>query len=197
MLFRSALRVSRHTRNPQIIERLRALGLEVTYEEVRALAGTDSVGRPHIARLLIEKKYVSSAKDAFDRYLAVGRPAYVARELPPPADAIAWIRAAGGVAVLAHPTWAKVPGEGLSTLLTALKAEGLGGIEVHYSTHTKRQTTEYLDLAKRLDLLITGGSDFHGLTKPDIEVGTGLGNLKVSEKLLVPLKNAASHAHHS
>ena len=85
----------------------------------------------------------------------------------------------------------------MSALEEALKAEGLGGIEVHYSTHTKRQTTEYLDLAKRLDLLITGGSDFHGLTKPDIEVGTGLGNLKVSEKLLVPLKNAASHAHHS
>ena len=193
----AALRVSRHTRNPQIIERLRALGLEITYEEVRALAGTDSVGRPHIARLLIEKKYVSSAKDAFDRYLAEGRPAYVARELPLPVDAIAWIRAAGGVAVLAHPTWAKVSGEGLNTLLTTLKADGLGGLEVHYSTHTKRQTTEYLDLAKRLDLLVTGGSDFHGLTKPDIEVGTGRGGLNVSEKLLVPLKKAALHAHHS
>lgn len=106
------LRESRHSRNPQIIERLRALGLDVTYEEVRALAGTDAVGRPHIARLLMDKKYVTSAKDAFDRYLADGRPAYVARELPNPADAIAWIRAAGGVAVLAHPTWAKVSGKG-------------------------------------------------------------------------------------
>ena len=187
----ATLRESRHTRNPQIIERLRALGLDVTYEEVRALAGTDSVGRPHIARLLMDKKYVTSAKDAFDRYLAEGRPAYVARELPQPADAIAWIRASGGVAVLAHPTWAKVSGEGLSALLTTLKAEGLGGIEVHYSTHTKRQTTEYLDLAKRLNLLVTGGSDFHGITKPDIEVGTGRGGLKVSEKLLDPLKKSA------
>ncbi len=193
----AALRISRHIRNPQIIERLRALGLEISYEEVQALAGTDSVGRPHIARVLIEKKYVSSAKEAFDRYLAEGRPAYVARELPQPADAIAWIRAAAGVAVLAHPTWAKVSGEGLNTLLTALKTDGLGGIEVHYSTHTKRQTTEYLDLAKRLNLLVTGGSDFHGLTKPDIEVGTGLGGLKVSEKLLDPLKKAALHPHHS
>lgn len=193
----AALRASRHTRNPQIIERLRSLGLDITYEEVRALAGTDSVGRPHIARLLIEKKYVTSAKEAFDRYLSEGRPAYVARELPLPVDAIAWIRAAGGVAVLAHPTWAKVSGEGLNTLLTTLKADGLGGIEVHYSTHSKRQTTEYLDLAKRLDLLVTGGSDFHGITKPDIEVGTGLGDLKVSEKLLDPLKKAALLAHHS
>jgi len=185
------LRESRHSRNPQIIERLRALGLDVTYEDVRALAGTDAVGRPHIARLLMDKHYVTSAKDAFDRYLAEGRPAYVARELPSPADAIAWIRAAGGVAVLAHPTWAKVSGESLNALLTTLKAEGLGGIEVHYSTHTKRQTREYLDLAKRLDLLVTGGSDFHGITKPDIEVGIGRGGLKVSEKLLDPLKKSA------
>jgi predicted metal-dependent phosphoesterase TrpH len=190
----AALRASRHSRNPQIIERLRSLGLDVTYEEVQALAGTDSVGRPHIARILIDKKYVTSAKEAFDRYLADGRPAYVARDLPEPADAIDWIRAAGGVAVLAHPTWAKVSGEGLNALLTRLKGEGLGGIEVHYSTHTKRQTTEYLDLAKRLNLLVTGGSDFHGITKPDIEVGTGRGDLKVPEKLLEPLKKAAAQA---
>jgi 3',5'-nucleoside bisphosphate phosphatase len=190
----AALRESRHHRNPQIIERLRSLGLDVTYEEVRALAGTDSVGRPHIARLLMDKEYVSSAKDAFDRYLAEGRPAYVPRQLPKPAEAIAWIRAAGGVAVLAHPTWAKVSGEGLNTLLTTLKAEGLGGIEVHYSTHTTRQTTEYLDLAKRLSLLVTGGSDFHGITKPDIEVGTGRGDLKVPERLLDPLKMAAAQS---
>lgn len=188
----ASLRESRHSRNPQIIERLRSLGLDVTYEEVKALAGTDAVGRPHIARLLMEKHYVTSAKDAFDRYLANGRPAYVARELPPPADAIAWIRAAGGVAVLAHPTWATSAGEELEPLLTTLKAEGLGGIEVHYSTHTKRQTTKYLGLAKKLDLLITGGSDFHGITKPDIEVGIGRGGLKVSDKLLDPLKKAAS-----
>ena len=187
----SALRESRHNRNPQIIERLRSLGLDITYQEVRALAGTESVGRPHIARLLMDKQYVTSAKDAFDRYLAEGRPAYVARELPTPADAIAWIRAAGGVAVLAHPTWTKVSGEGLRTLVTALKSEGLGGVEVHYSTHTKRQTEEYLDLAKQLNLLITGGSDFHGITKPDIEVGIGRGDLKVPERLLVPLKEAA------
>ncbi len=190
----ATLRESRHSRNPQIIERLRSLGLDVTYEEVRALAWTDAVGRPHIARLLMEKHYVISAKDAFDRYLANGRPAYVARELPPPADAIAWIRAAGGVAVLAHPTWATSAGEELEPLLTTLKAEGLGGIEVHYSTHTKRQTTKYLGLAKKLDLLITGGSDFHGITKPDIEVGIGRGGLKVSDKLLGPLKKAASQA---
>ncbi|HEX9155125.1 MAG TPA: PHP domain-containing protein [Nitrospira sp.] len=188
----ATLRESRHRRNPLIIERLREAGLDVTYEEVRALAGTESVGRPHIAQLLMQKKYVSSAKEAFDRYLAEGRPAYVARELPTPAEAISWIREAKGVALLAHPTWVKESGEGLRTCVTTLKEAGLGGIEVHYSTHSKSQTAGYLDLAHRLDLLITGGSDFHGLTKPDIEVGSGRGDLKVNPRLLAPLKAAAA-----
>ena len=93
----STLRDSRHTRNPKIVQRLNELGIPITYEEVRALAGTESVGRPHIARLLMEKKFVTSAKEAFDRYLANGRPAFVDRELPEPAEAVRWIREAGGV----------------------------------------------------------------------------------------------------
>lgn len=188
------LRESRHRRNPQIIERLQALGLELSYDEVRRLAGTESVGRPHIARVLMDKGYVSSAKEAFDRYLAGGRPAYVPRELPDPAEAVRWIRDAGGIPVLAHPTWVRESGEGLATLVERLKTEGLGGIEVHYSTHTKQQTSEYLHLAKRLGLLVTGGSDFHGLTKPDIEVGTGRGTLNVPATLLEPLRKAAGRA---
>lgn len=188
----ATLRASRHRRNPLIIERLRDAGLDVTYEEVRTLAGTESVGRPHIAQLLIQKKYVSSAKEAFDRYLAEGKPAYVARELPSPAEAIRWIREAKGVAVLAHPTWVKASGDGLRACITTLKEAGLGGVEVHYSTHTKSQTTDYLNLAKHLDLLITGGSDFHGVTKPDIAVGRGRGDLKVNPHLLTPLKETAA-----
>jgi 3',5'-nucleoside bisphosphate phosphatase len=188
----ATLRASRHRRNPLIVERLRAAGLDVTYEEVKALAGTESVGRPHIAQLLMKKKYVTSAKEAFDRYLAEGRLAYVARELPTPAETIRWIREANGVAVLAHPTWVKESGDGLKACIMALKEAGLGGIEVHYSTHTKAQTSSYLDLGKSLDLLITGGSDFHGITKPDIDVGRGRGDLKVNPQLLAPLKEAAA-----
>ncbi len=188
----STLRDSRHLRNPKIVQRLNELGIPITYEEVRALAGTESVGRPHIARLLMEKKFVTSAKEAFDRYLANGRPAFVDRELPEPAEAVRWIREAGGVPVLAHPTWVRTSADGLRGLVRELKAAGLGGIEVHYSTHSPSQTTEYLDLAKQCDLLVTGGSDFHGVTKPDIEVGIGRGQLKVSEKLLDPLRKAAT-----
>ena len=188
----STLRDSRHLRNPKIVQRLNELGIPITYEEVRALAGTESVGRPHIARLLMEKKFVTSANEAFDRYLATGRPAFVDRDLPAPADAVRWIREAGGVPVLAHPTWVRTSAEGLRVLVQELKAVGLGGVEVHYSTHTPSQTTEYLDLAKQCDLLVTGGSDFHGVTKPDIEVGIGRGQLKVSQKLLDPLRKAAT-----
>jgi 3',5'-nucleoside bisphosphate phosphatase len=190
----ASLRASRHRRNPLIIERLQALGLELSYDEVRALAGTESVGRPHIARLLMEKGYVTSAKEAFDRYLAEGRPGYVARDLPIPAEAINWIRDARGVAVLAHPTWVKESDDALPAFVRALKNDGLGGIEVHYSTHTKQQTARFLELAKQFGLLVTGGSDFHGLTKPDIEVGTGRGSLRVPEHLLAPLKEAAARS---
>lgn len=188
----ATLRASRHRRNPLIIERLRGAGLDVTYEEVRALAGTESVGRPHIAQLLMQKKYVSSAKEAFDRYLAEGKPAYVARELPAPAEAIHWIRDAKGIAVLAHPTWVKDAGDGLYPCLKALKDAGLDGLEVHYSTHSRSQTANYLEMAQRLGLLVTGGSDYHGVTKPDIEVGYGRGDLRVNPRLLEPLKAAAA-----
>lgn len=187
----AGLRASRHRRNPLMVQKLNELGLDLTYEEVRALAGTESVGRPHIARLLMEKGYVQSAKEAFDRYLGNGKAAYVSRELPDPAEAIGWIRAAKGIPVLAHPTWVRLDETSLLKLCETLKATGLMGIEVHYSTHKRAQTEEYLNIAKRLDLLVTGGSDFHGLTKPDIQVGVGRGGLKVSNKLLEPLRAAA------
>lgn len=186
----TTLRESRHRRNPQIIERLQALGIDITYDEVRTLAGSDSVGRPHIARALMDKQVVTSAKDAFDRFLANGKPAYVPRDLPNPAEAIQWIKAAGGLAVLAHPTWIKLADRSLVELLRELKAAGLDGVEVYYSTHANRQIREYLSLAQQLGLLVTGGSDFHGLTKPDIEVGIGKGTLHVPTSLLPKMKAA-------
>jgi predicted metal-dependent phosphoesterase TrpH len=188
----ATLRESRHRRNPKIIERLQALGIDITHEEVRALAGTDSVGRPHIARVLMQKKVVASAKEAFDRWLANGKPAYVPRDLPSPAEAIQWIKEAKGLAVLAHPTWVKTADDRLTDLVRQLKADGLDGVEVHYSTHTARQTHEYLALAKQLGLLVTGGSDFHGVTKPDIEVGIGKGTLHIPNVLLDKMKDAAA-----
>ena len=186
------LRDSRHRRNPKIVERLQSLGIDLTYDEVRALAGSDSVGRPHIARALMDKGVVSSAKEAFDRFLADGKPAYVPRDLPSPTEAIHWIKAARGLAVLAHPTWVRCTDQSLVELVRQLKADGLDGIEVYYSTHAARQTREYLSLAQQLGLLVTGGSDFHGLTKPDIEVGIGKGSLHIPTSLLPKMKDLAA-----
>lgn len=187
-----SLRDSRHRRNPQIIDRLQNLGIEITYDEVCALAGSDSVGRPHIARALMNKGVVTSAKEAFDRFLGDGKPAYVPRELPSPAEAIHWIKAARGLAVLAHPTWVKLTDQTLAALVRQLKANGLDGVEVYYSTHAARQTREYLSLAQQLGLLVTGGSDFHGLTKPDIAVGIGKGSLHIPITLLPKMKEKAA-----
>ena len=184
-------RLSRCARNPQTIERLRALGLELSEEEVKAKAGSDSIGRPHVAQVLVDKGYVQDTREAFDRYLKEGAPAYVPRTLSDTRDVIAWIRNAGGVPVLAHPTWTRCQGEPLYRLCACLKEAGLLGLEVFYSSHTRQQTSRYLELAKRLDLLVTGGSDFHGATNPGIQVGRGKGNLKVPDTLLEPLRRAA------
>ena len=187
------LRETRHTRNSQIVEKLNRLGLSLSYEEVKVAAGSGAIGRPHIAQVLLSKGYVKSAKEAFDRYLADGAPAYIPRELPDAKEAIAWLRSAGGVSVLAHPNWAKEKGEGIQKFCENLKMQGLQGIEVFYSTHTPRQTSHYLEIARRLELLVTGGSDFHGLTKPDIEIGVGRGTLNVPEKLIDQLKETAGN----
>ena len=184
-------RRSRHVRNPQTIERLNALGLELSEEEVKAKAGSDSIGRPHVAQVLVDKGYVHDTREAFDRYLKEGAPAYVPRTLSDTRDVIAWTRDAGGGPVLAHPTWTRCQGEPLYRLCACLKEAGLLGLEVFYSSHTRQQTSRYLELAKRLDLLVTGGSDFHGATNPGIQVGRGKGNLKVPDTLLEPLRRAA------
>jgi predicted metal-dependent phosphoesterase TrpH len=182
---------SREDRNPQIIERLCRLGLDLTYLEVRAFAGSATVGRPHIAQILLQKGYVTSVGDAFDRYLADGAPAYVSRALPAASEAIGLIREIGGVPVLAHPVYAARLKQTFNETCANLKALGLAGLETLYSSHTQRQTDRFRSLAHEHGLLVTGGSDFHGDSKPDILVGTGYGNLKVSAELLEPVQEAA------
>ena len=185
------LRETRHDRNREIVHVLTSLGLPLTYQEVQDVAGHGSVGRPHIAQVLVTKGYVRTIGEAFDRYLKQGALAYIPRTLPSTAEVISWIREAGGIAVLAHPNWVQGKGEEIGNICRILKDKGLQGIEVFYSTHSPRQTAHYLSLAHNLALLITGGSDFHGVAKPGIEIGKGKGTLKVSEKLLGALRLAA------
>lgn len=190
------LRNAREDRNPQIAEKLRHLGLDVTMEEVAALAGSEVVGRPHFARLMLNKGYVPSIKEAFDRYLAKGAPAYVEKRRLSPRDSIELIHAAGGAAVLAHPYQLKLESwHELEDKVKELADYGLDGIEAIYSRHSVDERERYALLARRFGLLVTGGSDYHGTYKPDLDVVSGLGDLRVPYELLAPLKERASARH--
>lgn len=182
------LRAARDERNPKIVDRLRALGIDISLQEVLEVSGGEVVGRPHFARVMVEKGYVEDADEAFRKYLSKGAPAYVEKVRLHPKLAIEAIRNAGGVAVLAHPYQLRVDDAETERVVKELKEYGLDGLEVIYSRHKPSQVEYYSRLAAHYDLLITGGSDFHGLTKPDIEVGIGLGQLCVPERLLDALK---------
>jgi predicted metal-dependent phosphoesterase TrpH len=167
------LQQARAARNPKIIERLQTLGLKITMAEVLDLSG-EQIGRPHIAQVLVQRGYVSDITEAFSRYLKKGAAAYVEKFRFTPQEAIGLIRKAGGLASLAHPFTLGVgePKE-LSQVVKELQALGLEGIEVFYPGHTEAMTACYNDVVKRLGLLPTGGSDFHGDLKNGSDLGGG------------------------
>lgn len=187
------LRQARDRRNPQIASRLQSLGFDVGYAEVVALAGNQIVGRPHFARLMIQKGYVGSMQEAFDRFLKKGAEAYVEKARLSPRESVALIHQAGGVAVLAHPYQLALSSynevEGLVGELVDL---GLDGIEALYSRHSVAERESYREIAARHRLLVTGGSDYHGTYKPDIGIVTGLGDLHVPYELLEAVKERAA-----
>jgi len=193
--FRDCLRRlqnARKERNPKIVDKLRGQGLEITYEEVVTASGGGQVGRPHFAKVLLRKGYVSSMQEAFERYLKRGAPGYVEKFRFSPREAITAIHGAGGVAVLAHPfTLYREPATLLEPLLSALVDDGLDGMEVIYSTYSDEQSRYYRGLADKYRLLPSGGSDFHGTHKPGIDLGVGQGRLKVPFDLLEPLRRRA------
>ncbi len=178
------LQTARENRNPRIIAKLETLGISISMEELLAAAGDGQAGRPHIARLMIDKGYVTNIEEAFDQYLGTGKAAYVDKFRIDCSQAIQLITAAGGIAVLAHPGLLDLDSDRhLVDLLVALKGMGLGGIEVFYSEHSTGQTRRYKELAHQFDLLMTGGSDFHGSIHPVIQMGSGKGNLAVPYEL--------------
>ncbi len=178
----SLLQQARSERNARMVEKLQALGVEITLEEVAARAGGGEIGRPHFAALLVEKGVVRSPEEAFERYLRKGAPAYVPKARLSPEEAFSAIRAAGGIAVLAHPVHLRLSPEELTRYVARLKEFGLSGIEAYYTDHSPEFTALCLDLSRRFDLVPTGGSDFHGRNKPDIKLGRGLGNLRVPDE---------------
>jgi predicted metal-dependent phosphoesterase TrpH len=170
----------RNERNVKIVANLNGLGMAITVEEIEAEAGGTVVGRPHIANVLIRKGYIQTRQEAFDKYLAKGAAAYEERLKFSPADSVNMILQAGGVPVLAHPKFVPLQeGETIEDVVRNLVSAGLRGIECYYSMHTEEETQQYLELAEKYNLIATGGSDFHGGNKPDIQMGTGLGQLRV------------------
>lgn len=183
------LRIQRRYRAQRMVALLNELGVEISFSRVEQMATGESIGRPHVARALLEAGAVANPGEAFQRYLSRGRPAYVLRELPSPREGIAWLQSAGGVAVLAHPSTLRLGRKELERCVEELKAHGLEGIEAFWSGHNRGQQETYRDLARRLGLLVTGGSDFHGAAKPDIELGRGLrGNVQVPDSYLTELQ---------
>jgi len=183
------LREKREQRNPRIIRKLNEMGFDISMEEVRAKAPGGIAGRPHIARVMMEKGYVSSIAESFEKYLGVGRPAYFRKDKLTPEEGIAAILNAGGIPVLAHPVLLGLKSGPLDQVLKKLKAAGLIGMEALYTENTPEHTREFMELAAQNKLLVSGGSDFHGSFKPDIEIGIGRGNLRVPYEVLENLKN--------
>jgi predicted metal-dependent phosphoesterase TrpH len=186
------LQQARRERNPQIAKRLQNEGLSITYDEVVEASGGGQVGRPHFARVLVQKGYVATMEEAFDRYLKKGAPGYVEKFRYGPQEAIDMIHRAGGAAVLAHPFTLGFSDEKREEeKIRELTGCGLDGLEVYYSSNSPGDTLRYLRLCDAVGLLPTGGSDFHGAHKPGVELGVGRGDLRVSYSLLGPLLEAA------
>jgi predicted metal-dependent phosphoesterase TrpH len=167
-------RSARHERNIRICERLRELGFDITLEEVRTYAGSDVVGRPHVALAMVNKGYVPNTNSAFERYLRRGAAAYVPRPLLPPEECIGVLRDAGGVAVLAHPLQTTPDLDDLPPLLRRLKDAGLWGMECWFQGASPSAVYRCLGLARDFGLHPTAGSDFHGSGRAGKHVGVAV-----------------------
>lgn len=184
------LRSGRDTRNVEIVERLVDAGLPVTIEEIEEEAGAGSVGRPHIAAVMVARGYVPDIKTAFDLWLGNGRPAYVGRARLDPEEAIGLARQSGGVPVLAHPhTLGITTAPEMAEVLKRLVGAGLVGLEAIYPTYRRHEREGYSDLARRFDLVPSGGSDYHGSYKPGLSLGSGYGDLYVPDAVLEELRD--------
>jgi predicted metal-dependent phosphoesterase TrpH len=182
------VREYRKRRNPKILAKLAELGISIELEEVAAKAGGKTVGRPHIAEVMVEKGYVADFQEAFEKYLAHHKPAYVGRRRIAAEEGIALIHGAGGLAFLAHPGVYALPPRILESMVFKLARVGLDGVEVYYADHLPTDTAFLRRVVDEYDLLASGGTDFHGAAKPGIEIGIGRGDLKIPYELVARMK---------
>lgn len=185
------LQKARAERNPKIIQNLNRLGVRINYEEVVKASGGGQVGRPHFAQVLMEKGYARTFQEAFDRFLKKGAPAYVDKLRFKSKEAISFIREAGGIPVLAHPKTVATNGSSsFEKILRELIEEGLMGIEVFYPEHTPPEVAQFKAMAERYGLLMTGGTDYHGIEKEALDIGVGRGEMKLPYTIVEALKAA-------
>jgi predicted metal-dependent phosphoesterase TrpH len=186
--------ISRENRNEQMARNLAEAGLDISIEQLRNAYDAGTVlTRAHFAGYLYDTKQISSANEAFVKYLNPNGPYYVPRKYIKPKDAIRLIHKAGGIAVLAHPFVYHLPEQELDELIGNLKKDGLDGLEVFYSSNTGFDEGIARRYANKYNLLMTGGSDFHGDNKPHISMGTGRGNLRIPYSVLTNIKNQKSN----
>lgn len=166
------MRHARQERAQGMVAKLEGLGLPIEWERVEEIAGSGAMGRPHIAQAMLERGFVTSIKEAFTKYIGWGGPAYVERAKMAPGEAVRLILRAKGLPVLAHPL--TVPD--FETMVVELKAEGLVGLEAYYNGYTREEIEQLVNLAKKYGLIVSGGSDYHGL---DNSVETTIGGIEV------------------
>lgn len=179
---------SRNKRNEKMCELLTAHGMPITYEELKKEYPSSAITRAHYGKMLLKKGYIKSISEAFDRYIGDHKPCHVPRKMISPIRAVEIIRKAGGFPILAHPVLYGFSKEKLEGLIKKLKGAGLMGIEAIYSTYTPSDERTMRTLAAKYDMSISGGSDFHGSNKPDIDLATGKGHLYIPSSVLDSIK---------
>lgn len=182
------VREGREMRNFQILEKLNALGYQLTMDDVRKHAGDELVGRPHFAAALMEAGHFKHPNKIYRQLLGKGKAAYAERRRLSPEQCVQLIRKAGGIAVIAHPGQMKLTRTKFRKLVRLLKEHGLGGLEVLHPSHQLHQVAAFERICADFDLVPTGGTDFHGAITPDLNLGCGFGDLSVPDDWIGRLK---------
>ena len=180
---------SRDLRNKKMCEKLKEHGIDITLEELEHEFPGAVITRGLYAKYMLKKGYIKSMQEAFDRYIGDHGPCFVAREKITPAQAVGFIKSTGGLSILAHPPLYRMSRKRLEILVEHLKAAGLDGIEAKYTTYSSTEEREMKEIAAKFGLAISGGSDFHGTTKPKTDLGVGYGSLYIHESVLTHLKS--------
>ncbi len=186
------IQLARAQRNRVLASKLAEAGFPITWDELMEEAGGPNLGRPHFAAVMLRKGIVTSIQEAFDRYLAKGRPFYVSKVLLSPKEAIELVKASGALAVLAHPKSLEAEDSEFPSYLRELKEYGLVGLESYYGRYSAEERESLAKLARSMSLVATGGSDYHGTYKTGLKICIGEGDLEVPDSVLAELEKRLS-----